>query len=272
MAKQRRRSGGKRRAGGAGLRVASYLGVAALGAVVALAATGRLPAPQWPRELASGLERTMKPERPVKPERPRATPAKPDRTIETAAIPVPRPQRLVPERKAAAAPVPLPAAAARPPGGIAPKPKSVIPEAPKPPAVLPPASVQPASLPAAPGKVTRVSGVSFPVCGDAPSRGCVIDGDTFVLDGKAIRVAGIEVPESGSPECAREAALADRARQRLKQLLNAGPVELVAGSEDRDVYGRKQRAVLRDGRPLAETLIAEGLARPASAARKGWCR
>ncbi len=273
MAGQRKRSGGRKgNARGRGLGVLSYLGVAALGAVVALAATGRIAPSQWslPQWAKPPVEQVAKPEpRPerqsertakAEPQRRRAT--APDRSIETAACPIPRPQRPVPE-KTRERPAP---AVARVVPQAAPKPKADIP--------LPPA--QPASSPAGKasqgGKVTRLSGVAFPVCGEAPSRGCVIDGDTFVLDGKAIRIAGIVVPEAGDPKCPREIELADRSRQRLKQILSSGPIELVADTDDRDIYGRKQRTVLRDGQPVGATLIAEGLARPAGSGATDWCR
>ena len=96
------------------------------------------------------------------------------------------------------------------------------------------------------------------------------DADTFVLNGKAYRVADIEVPLSADPKCRREAMLADRAKQRLKALLNAGPLELRGAGPDEDVYGRKLRTLHRDGRSLGATLISEGLARPAGG-NKGWC-
>ena len=102
-------------------------------------------------------------------------------------------------------------------------------------------------------------------------KNCVIDGDTFVLDGKAVRIVDIETPAAANPECEREAMLAQKAARRLQQLLNAGPLELVAAARDEDVYGRKQRTLLRNGRSLGDMLIAEGLARPRGDAKKSWC-
>lgn len=119
-------------------------------------------------------------------------------------------------------------------------------------------------------KGMRLAGLRFPICGEVPSRNCVVDGDTFVVAGKAIRVADVATPAGGDPACAREAELASQAMRRLQQLLNAGPIELRTAGADTDVYGRKLRTVYRDGRSLGQTLIDEGLARRAGAAGN-WC-
>ena len=99
----------------------------------------------------------------------------------------------------------------------------------------------------------------------------VIDGDTFVLAGETIRIADIDTPETHPPRCAREAELGARATRRLAVLLAAGPFELVPIDRDADRYGRKLRIVRRHGRPIGDTLIAEGLARPYGTGRRSWC-
>ena len=71
---------------------------------------------------------------------------------------------------------------------------------------------------------------------------------------------------------ASEAALGRQATQRLVQLMNDGPFELVHRSgRDEDRYGRKLRVVERRGRSVGDTLIAEGLARRWDGARRSWC-
>jgi hypothetical protein len=55
----------------------------------------------------------------------------------------------------------------------------------------------------------------------------VIDGDTIRYDGVKVRLADIDAPEIFSPKCASEAALGQRATQRLAELMSAGPFELV---------------------------------------------
>ena len=78
-------------------------------------------------------------------------------------------------------------------------------------------------------------------------------------------------PEVFSPRCASEAKLGRRAAERLLDLMNAGPFQLVGGDRDQDRYGRKLRMIARAGRSLGDTLVAEGLARRWDGARRSWC-
>ncbi|MGF1624977.1 MAG: thermonuclease family protein [Alphaproteobacteria bacterium] len=114
---------------------------------------------------------------------------------------------------------------------------------------------------------------AFALCGRPPHTTCVIDGDTFYLDGQSIRLADIDAPETHEPECASEAELGDQATRRLLDLLNAGPflLETPAGP-DHDIYGRELRTVQRGGRSLGAVLVAEGLARAGDAPPHSWCR
>lgn len=103
-------------------------------------------------------------------------------------------------------------------------------------------------------------------------RTCVVDGDTFWLEGDKIRVADIDTPEVSQPGCASEKALGDRATHRLIELLNEGPFEMSAiGGRDEDQYGRKLRVVTRNGRSLGDQLVSEGLARTWTGRREPWC-
>ena len=107
----------------------------------------------------------------------------------------------------------------------------------------------------------------------------VQDGDTFrarleVWPGvevvTAVRVLGVDTPELKG-KCASEKAAALKAKARLGELLAAGRVELRQVELDK-YAGRVDAQVLVDGRPVADVLIAEGLARPyTGAARQGWC-
>ena len=122
------------------------------------------------------------------------------------------------------------------------------------------------------GGGTSVSGVSFAMCGRPPHANCVIDGDTFYLGNESIRVADIDTPETNQPQCAHERQLGERATARLHQLLNAGPITLAMWDErDTDRYGRKLRVVLRNGRSLGDTLVAEGLAHRWTGSQQPWC-
>jgi endonuclease YncB( thermonuclease family) len=112
----------------------------------------------------------------------------------------------------------------------------------------------------------------FVLCIGAQQQSCVVDGDTIRYGGVRIRLADIDAPEVFSPQCASEAVLGRRATERLLELINAGPFEVVQrGRRDEDRYGRKLRVIARDGRSLGATLVAEGLARPWDGARRSWC-
>lgn len=111
----------------------------------------------------------------------------------------------------------------------------------------------------------------FDVCGIVRQT-CVIDGDTFWLDGEKIRLADINTPEISEPKCDGEYEHGIEARNRLVTLLNAGPFDVVLlGSRDEAGYGRKLRVVLRGGRSLGDQLVGEGLARTWNRRREPWC-
>lgn len=109
------------------------------------------------------------------------------------------------------------------------------------------------------------------LCDAGPRVTCVVDGDTFWLDGEKIRIADINAPETHGAGCAAEQVRGDRAALRLVSLLNAGPYELELRGREQDRYGRALRVVTRHGRSLGDTLIAEGLAEPWRGKRSDWC-
>jgi endonuclease YncB( thermonuclease family) len=111
----------------------------------------------------------------------------------------------------------------------------------------------------------------FGLCFTGGGINCVVDGDTFWIDGEKVRVADIDAPETHPPRCAREARLGNAATTRLQALLNAGPVMLVPIDRDVDRYGRKLRIVEREGRALGDMLMREGLARERGVRREPWC-
>lgn len=112
---------------------------------------------------------------------------------------------------------------------------------------------------------------SFPVCAGSVRTTCVVDGDTFWLEGVKYRVADVNTPEIGQPQCAQEAALGKEATRRFAQLLSSGPFELHRIDRDEDQYGRKLRVIERDGKSLGDILVAEGLAHEWRGRREGWC-
>jgi len=93
---------------------------------------------------------------------------------------------------------------------------SLAPEAPPPAAT----SDIERTLAAPPSATERVAARRFGLCHEGGGRDCVVDGDTFRLDGERIRIADIDTPETHPPRCAEEARLGEAATQRLRALLS----------------------------------------------------
>lgn len=113
--------------------------------------------------------------------------------------------------------------------------------------------------------------IGFRYCFTGGGYNCVVDGDTIWLKGVKIRIADIDAPETHDPRCASEKALGDRATVRLHDLLASGAITLKPIDRDEDVYGRKLRIVLVNGRSVGDTLVREGLARYYGNGRRPWC-
>ena len=112
---------------------------------------------------------------------------------------------------------------------------------------------------------------AFALCPQGPRTTCVVDGDTFWLDGEKVRIADINAPETHGAQCPQERARGDAATLRLIILLNEGPFTLEPYARDRDRYGRLLRVVVRRGRSVGSELVAEGLAEPWRGRRSSWC-
>ena len=132
---------------------------------------------------------------------------------------------------------------------------------------------EPGFAPAAQSGGSTPVAARFSRCGDGARVTCVVDGDTIWLDGTKIRIADINTPEAGTPGCAREAQLAERATARLTELLNQGSFAVAPNPDgrDSDKYGRKLRVLTRDGASLGQTLVREGLAEEWQGYRREWC-
>lgn len=111
----------------------------------------------------------------------------------------------------------------------------------------------------------------FALCASGPRTTCVVDGDTFWLDGEKVRLADINAPETTGASCPAEARLGVAATRRLIVLLNAGHFVLQAGPRDRDRYGRLLRVAVRGGESLGARLVREGLAEEWRGRRGDWC-
>lgn len=113
--------------------------------------------------------------------------------------------------------------------------------------------------------------VAFGSCKWGGGKNCVVDGDTFYLNGEKVRIADIDAPETHDYRCASELALGDRATERLQALLNSGAVTMTSIDRDRDVYGRLLRNVSVNGQDVGETLVSAGVARWYAGGRRPWC-
>lgn len=115
--------------------------------------------------------------------------------------------------------------------------------------------------------------VHFTRCGPGRGNACVVDGDTFKLGKRKIRIIGIDAPETHPARCAEEARLGEQATDKLQELLNRGPFEMVApvyGKQDR--YGRDLRSIRRGDQSIADDMRESGLAhRYLGGFKQGWC-
>jgi endonuclease YncB( thermonuclease family) len=110
----------------------------------------------------------------------------------------------------------------------------------------------------------------------ASAKTLLIDGDTIDVDGTRIRIVSIDTPETFRPRCENELILGLKAKERLRALLDAGPVTYKATGKDR--YGRTLAVVYAGAMDVGAQLLAEGHALPyvpgpeAKAARlAAWC-
>jgi len=122
----------------------------------------------------------------------------------------------------------------------------------------------------------QISG-NFGPCGPRADTLCVVDGDTFRINERRVRVVGIDTAERHA-RCDAEAALAARSTLALQQWLNRGPFTMTPNpARAIDRYGRELQIVARmaaDGSvdALADWMQAEGGAREyGGGARSGWC-
>ena len=111
----------------------------------------------------------------------------------------------------------------------------------------------------------------FTRCGQDSGFACVVDGDSFRLGARRIRIRGIDAPEREGA-CPAETVLAAQSAARLAELLSAGPFTMTAvGGDERDQYDRELRVVTRDGRSIGEAMVAAGLAHDYRGHKTSWC-
>lgn len=105
----------------------------------------------------------------------------------------------------------------------------------------------------------------------------VIDGDTFrvvkyEITVETFRLVGYDTPEIFRPKCKYEKELGLKAKERLKEILAEGAVN-IERQKGRDKYGRSLAKVTIFGTPVGERLVAEGLAvrMPGKKRTQNWC-
>ena len=105
----------------------------------------------------------------------------------------------------------------------------------------------------------------------------MIDGDTFKLGKRKIRIVGIDAPETHPANCPEEAKAGEAATAELMRLLNQGPFTMTGRIDDMtDRYGRELRVVTRkkpDGssQSIAEDMRSSGLAHRYVGHKTSWC-
>lgn len=116
----------------------------------------------------------------------------------------------------------------------------------------------------------------FSRCGPGRAHACVVDGDTFKLGKRKVRIVGIDAPEIHG-QCDAEIALAERATAKLQELLNQGAFTMTGRIGDmHDRYGRDLRTIERvraDGsvQSIADDMRESGLAHRYTGFKWGWC-
>lgn len=113
-----------------------------------------------------------------------------------------------------------------------------------------------------------IASAALTICAPGPRDNCVVDGDTFWIEGEKVRIADIDAPEIRG-RCEYESLLAIASRDRLLDLLNSGPFRIQREGEDR--YGRTLAVVTLKGRSVGNMLVSEGLARTWTGKREPWC-
>jgi micrococcal nuclease len=127
------------------------------------------------------------------------------------------------------------------------------------------------SIPSVPRQHSAPVTAEFGYCKWGGGTNCVVDGDTFYLNGDKVRIAGIDAPETHDYGCPSELALGNQATEMLHQLLNSGAVTMTSIDRDRDVYGRLLRNVAVNGQDVGEAMVSAGVARDYGSGRRPWC-
>ena len=103
------------------------------------------------------------------------------------------------------------------------------------------------------------------------------DGDSGTMDGDRFRLANVDAPEIGNPECEAERKRGREAMRAVRQMTGRGRV-VIQREYETDRYDRRVVDLYVDGEDLAQTLMERGLAKPwphrdgrALRAKPDWC-
>ena len=107
----------------------------------------------------------------------------------------------------------------------------------------------------------------FGYCRTGGGPNCVVDGETFYINGAKVRIGGIDAPDTHPPGCAREAQLGLAATGRLHALLNSGAVTIARTPSDDPGL----RFVRVDGADVGAAMVRSGLARSSAGGPTRWC-
>lgn len=113
------------------------------------------------------------------------------------------------------------------------------------------------------------SAAAMPICGSGKRVTCVVDGDTFWLDGAKYRLKDVDTPEVHG-KCRDERRLAKKATEAFASFLGRGPLQLRTYGRGR--YGRVLVRVSVGGVDAGEWLMQNGFARSWPDGDKWWCQ
>jgi micrococcal nuclease len=112
---------------------------------------------------------------------------------------------------------------------------------------------------------------AFGLCSDPPHNDCVVDGDTFWLNGREIRIANVDAPEM-TAQCYAQANLAAEARRTLARVIDGVPLQIHGVGRDRD--GRLIARVVTPKGDAGKRLLSWRVAVPwvpGQQATTDWC-
>lgn len=103
-------------------------------------------------------------------------------------------------------------------------------------------------------------------------RVSVLSGDTFMVDGRGVRLANAFAPEPiPHARCWAEALAAKQAARVVQQMMREATTIEVRPTGPRDTYNREFAIVSLDGLDLGRTLYDEGMAGQPGTQRFPWC-